>query len=89
MDVPEEKFVEKVKEVKAPVVALSGLLTSIYDSMQSTVEAFKKAGLRDKVKIMIGGGQIDEMVKDYVGADAYGPDAMAAVRLSKEWIPSK
>ena len=86
VDVPEEKFVQAIKEVRPQVVALSGLLTSVYDSMKSTVEAIKKAGLRDKVKIMMGGGQIDEKVKDYCGADAYGMDAMAAVTFAKKWV---
>jgi 5-methyltetrahydrofolate--homocysteine methyltransferase len=54
--------------------------------MKDTVDAIKKAGLRDKVKIMIGGGQIDEQVKSFTGADAYGKDAMEAVKLAKGWI---
>ncbi|MBI2857809.1 MAG: cobalamin B12-binding domain-containing protein [Chloroflexi bacterium] len=87
VDVPEEKFVQAIKEVKPQVVALSGLLTSVYDTMKSTVDAIKQAGLRSKVKIMIGGGQMDDRVKDYSGADAYGKDAMAAVWLAKEWVP--
>lgn len=89
VDVPEEKFVEKVKEVKPQVVALSGFLTLAYDSMKSTVEALNKAGLRGEVKIMIGGGQMNEMVKEHVTADAFGMDAVAAVRLAKQWIPEK
>ncbi len=87
VDVPEAKFVEAVKEVKPQVVALSGFLTMAYDAMKSTVEALKKAGLRDEVKIMIGGGQMTERVKEYVAADAFGMDAVAAVRLAKQWIP--
>jgi len=90
VDVHEEKFIEKVKEVKPQIVALSGFLTLAYDSMKSTVEALKKAGLRDQVKIMIGGGsQIGEKVKEYVAADAYGMNAVAAVRLAKQWVPAK
>ncbi|MFC2015189.1 B12-binding domain-containing protein [Chloroflexota bacterium] len=89
VDVPEAKFVEAVKDIEPGVVALSGFLTLAYDSMKSTVEDLKKAGLRDNVKIMIGGGQISERVKDYVAADAYGTDAVAAVRMVKEWIPAK
>ncbi|MEE8414330.1 MAG: cobalamin-dependent protein, partial [Dehalococcoidales bacterium] len=89
VDVPEAKFVEAVKEVDPGVVALSGFLTLAYDSMKSTVEDLNKAGLRDKVKIMIGGGQISERVKNYVAADAYGTDAVAAVRLVKQWMPAK
>ena len=86
VDVPEEKFVEAVKKVNPQVVALSGFLTLAYDSMKSTIEALDKAGVRKGVKIMIGGGQISEMVKDYAKADGFGMDAMAAVRLTKEWM---
>ena len=89
VDVPKEKFVEKVNEVKPQVVALSGFLTVAYDAMKSTVEALKKAGLRDGLKVMIGGGQMTEMVKEYVTADAFGLDAVAAVRLAKQWIPAE
>ncbi len=89
VDVPEEKFVQAIKDEKARVVALSGLLTSTYDTMKSTIKAIEDAGLRKKVKIMIGGGTIDERVKDYVGADAFGFDAMAAVNLAKQWMPER
>ena len=89
VDVPEEKFVEAVKKDKPQVVALSGFLTLAYDSMKSTVDALDKAGVRKGVKIMIGGGQITEMVKDYVKADAFGMDAVAAVRLAKQWTGAK
>jgi 5-methyltetrahydrofolate--homocysteine methyltransferase len=54
--------------------------------MKETVDAIKKAGLRTKVKIMIGGGQIDEEIQKYTSADAYGRDAMAAVALANGWI---
>ncbi len=83
VDVPVQKFVEKIKESNAPIVGLSGFLTLAFDAMKETVEAIKAAGLRDKVKIMIGGGQIDEAVRKYTGADAYGKDAMTAVSLAK------
>jgi methanogenic corrinoid protein MtbC1 len=86
VDVPAQKFVDKIKETNAPVVALSGFLTLAFDSMKETVEAIKKAGLRSKVKIMIGGGQIDEEIQKYTTADAYGRDAMAAVALANGWI---
>jgi methanogenic corrinoid protein MtbC1 len=85
VDVPAQKFVDKIKESGAPVVGLSGFLTLAYDSMKQTVDAMKAAGLRDKVKIMIGGGQITEEVRKYTGADAYGKDAMAGVSLAKKW----
>lgn len=86
IDVPVEVFVEKAKAFQPQVIGLSGLLTLAFDSMKQTVEALEKAGLRDKVKIMIGGGQIDEEVKKHAKADAYGKDAMAAVTLCKQWI---
>jgi len=53
--------------------------------MKETVEAIKAAGLRDKVKVMIGGGQMSDEIKNYTGADAYGKDAMAGVTLAKKW----
>jgi 5-methyltetrahydrofolate--homocysteine methyltransferase len=89
IDVPAEKFVEKIKETGAPIVGLSGFLTLAYDSMKDTIEAIKAAGLRDKVKIMIGGGQITDEIKKYAGADAYGRDAMAGVSLAKGWAGSQ
>lgn len=86
IDVSKEKFVEKIKEVNPEIVALSGFLTLAYDSMKETIEEIKKAKLRDKAKIMIGGGQIDESIRNYVGADAYGKDAIEAVALAKKWV---
>jgi len=85
IDVPVQKFVDKIKETGAPIVGLSGFLTLAFDSMKQTLDAIKTAGLRDKVKVMIGGGQITEEVKNYTGADAYGKDAMAGVTLAKKW----
>ena len=84
VDVSPAKFVETVKETGAKIVGLSGFLTLAYDPMKVTVTALKEAGLED-VKIMIGGGQIDEQIRQYTGADAYGRDAMAAVSIAKEW----
>ncbi|MFW6102073.1 MAG: cobalamin B12-binding domain-containing protein [Chloroflexota bacterium] len=86
VDVPTQKFVEKIKETGAPIVGLSGFLTLAFDSMKETVDAIKAAGLRDKVNVMIGGGQITEEVRKYTGADAYGKDAMAGVSLARKWI---
>lgn len=89
VDVPTAKFVDKIKETGAGIVGLSGFLTLAFDSMKETVDAVKAAGLREKVKIMIGGGLIDDEVRRYTGADAYGRDAMAAVKLTKGWIGAK
>lgn len=84
VDVPPAKFVEAVKQANAKIVGLSGFLTLAFDPMKDTVAALKAAGLND-VKVMIGGGQIDEQIRQYTGADAYGKDAMAAVALAKSW----
>ncbi len=86
IDVPAQKFVNAIKESGSKIVGLSGFLTLAFDSMKETIDAIQKAGLRDKVKIMIGGGQIDEQVRSFAGADAYGKDAMEAVQLAKNWI---
>ena len=75
-----------MKDTKAPVLGLSGFLTPAFDAMKETVEALDKAGLRKSIKIMIGGGQMDDEVRKYAKADAFGKDAMAAVALSKKWI---
>ena len=84
VDVQPAKFVEVVKQSGAKIVALSGFLTLAFDPMKFTVQALKDAGLTD-VKVMIGGGQIDEQIRQYTGADAYGKDAMAAVAIAKSW----
>jgi methanogenic corrinoid protein MtbC1 len=89
VDVPVQKFVDKIKETGAPIVGLSGFLTLAYDSMKQTIEAVKAAGLRDKTKIMIGGGQITEDIVKYTGADAFGKDAVAGVTLARKWSGAK
>jgi len=86
IDVPAQKFVDAIKETGSKVVGMSGFLTLAFQSMKDTVEAIKKAGLRDKVKIMIGGGQMNDQVRGFSEADAYGKDAMEAVKLAKGWI---
>ena len=89
VDVPAEKFVEAIQKIQPAVVGMSALLTTAFESMKNTVNVIKDAGLRDQVKIMIGGGAVDDKVREYTGADAYGPDAVAAVNLSKKWIEAK
>lgn len=89
VDVPVEKFVKAMQDTQAPVLGLSGFLTPAFDAMKQTVEALEKAGLRKNIKVMIGGGQIDDEVRKYANADAFGKDAMAAVALAKQWIGDK
>jgi len=86
IDVSVEDFVAAIKEHDADIVALSGLLTLAFDAMKSTVDRIETAGLRDKVKIMIGGAPVDENVRVYTGADGWGNDAGLAIRLADEWI---
>jgi len=86
IDVPAATFVEAVREFQPAVVGLSGFLTLAFDSMRDTVSAIESAGLREGRKIIIGGGQVDEAVRAYTGADAFGGNAMAAVALCREWI---
>ena len=85
VDVPAEVFVQKIREFAPHVVGLSGFLTQAFDQMKATVEAITAAGLRDTVKIMIGGAIMDASVTAYVGADAFGADATAAVKLARGW----
>lgn len=88
IDVPTDKFIEAIREFRPSVVGLSGFLTLAFDSMKETIGAIGAAGLRDGLKIMIGGGQVDETVRGYTGADAFGNNAMAAVSLCRDWIPA-
>ena len=85
IDVPVQAFVDKIKETGATIVGLSGFLTLAFDAMKETIAAIEAAGLRDQVKIMIGGGQIDAQVVRHTGADAFGRDAMEAVKLADQW----
>jgi len=86
VDVPSDVFVKNIREFQPDIVGMSGFLTQAFDQMKHTVEAIEKAGLRGKVKIMIGGAIMDASVAQYVGADAYGADATAAVKLATSWI---
>ncbi|HEY5899529.1 MAG TPA: cobalamin-dependent protein [Burkholderiales bacterium] len=86
IDVPVERFIDEIRQFQPSVVGLSGFLTLAFDSMKETIDAIAKAGMRDKMKIMIGGGQVDETVRSYTGADAFGNNAMAAVTLCRGWI---
>ena len=89
IDQPPQEFVEAIGDFQPQVVGLSGLLTLAFESMKETVLAIEAAGLRQDVRIMIGGAQVTEQIKDYTGADAYGPDALAGLRLTKKWIGGK
>jgi methanogenic corrinoid protein MtbC1 len=86
IDVPVKTFIDEINAYQPDVVGLSGFLTLAFDSMKETITAFDSAGMRDKFKIMIGGGQIDETVRAYTGADAFGVNAVEAVNLCRNWM---
>jgi 5-methyltetrahydrofolate--homocysteine methyltransferase len=86
VDVSAHKFVEAIQTIQPQIVGMSALLTTVFGSFKHTVDAIAEAGLRNRVKIMIGGGTVTDEVRKYSGADAYGEDAVAAVNLSKIWV---
>ena len=86
IDVQVKNFIEEINAYRPDVVGLSGFLTLAFDSMKETIAAFEKEGLRQQFKVMIGGGQIDETVRAYTGADAFGVNAVDAVNLCKGWL---
>ena len=86
VDVAPEKFVEKVQEVKPNIVGISGLLTLSLDTMGDVIKALKEAGLRDGVKVLIGGNPVSEAVQLRVGADAHSTNAATGVKQCKEWV---
>lgn len=86
VDVTAEKIIEEARAFGPDVIGLSGLLTLAFDPMKEVVEKLTEAGLRDRIKVIIGGGQMDEKVCNYVGADAFVIDAVAGVNLCKEWV---
>ena len=83
VDVPADRFIEAIRE-GATVVAMSALLTTTMTYMQTTIDAIKAAGLRDQVRIIVGGAPITKSYADEIGADGYAEDASSAVRLVKE-----
>ena len=86
VDAPIATFIDEIKAWQPDVVGLSGFLTLAFTSMKETIEAFDKEGMRANFKVMIGGGQIDEHVRKYTGADAFGVNAVEAVKLCKQWM---
>jgi len=84
VNVPPEKFIATVREKNAQIVGLSALLTTTMPSMKLTIDAFQAAGLRDKVKILVGGAPVTQRFADEIGADGYGENAPAAVALARK-----
>ena len=89
VDVPAEVFVEKIKEHKPQVVGLSALLTACVQEMNKTVKAMEDAGVRDDVKVIVGGGIVGDVNKSEIGADYATTDANDGIRVIEEWIAAK
>ncbi len=86
VDVSPEAFVDAVRDQDVDLVGLSALLTTTMPSMKTTIEAFEEAGLRDQVKIIVGGAPVTQRYADEIGADGYGRDAAAAANLAKQLL---
>lgn len=86
VDIPADKIISEARDFGASIIGLSGLLTLSFDSMKSVVDKLEEQGVRDQFKVIIGGGQMDERVCDYVGADAYVTDALRGVSYAKSWL---
>lgn len=86
VDVPPERFIDAVREKKPDLVGMSALLTTTMPAMRSTIKALVEAGLRDRVKVMVGGAPVTQIYADQIGADGYAPDAAAAVRKAKKLL---
>ena len=82
-DVPEERFIEKLKEINAPILAMSSLLTSSAPEIKAVIELLEQKGLREKVKVVVGGAAVSQQFADEVGADGYAVDAVKGVKLCK------
>lgn len=85
-DVPPEKFVEAAKEHRARIVGMSALLTTTMTEMPNVIAALEEAGLRDAVKVMVGGAPVTERFAEEIGADGYAPNASAAVEKARELL---
>ena len=85
-DVSPEGFVEAVKDFEPHILGMSALLTTTMRAMESTIRVLEEAGVRDKVKIMIGGAPVTQAFAEQIGADGYAPDAAAAADLAKRFV---
>jgi 5-methyltetrahydrofolate--homocysteine methyltransferase len=86
VDVSPEKFIEAIREKQVNVIAMSALLTTTMASMRTTIEALKRAGVRDRVKIMVGGAPITQQFAEEIGSDGYGDNASSAVTLARKLV---
>jgi len=85
-DILPDKFIQEIKEKDANILCMSALLTTTMPMMKNTIDALKESGLREQVKIMVGGAPVTQSFADEIGADGYAPDAGSAVKLAKELL---
>jgi methanogenic corrinoid protein MtbC1 len=86
IDCPAQRFWDEYGTFQPDIIGMSGLLTLAYDSMKQVVDGLKEMGVRDKVKIIIGGGQVDQYACRHVGADAWATDAVAGLKCALKWV---
>jgi methanogenic corrinoid protein MtbC1 len=86
IDCPAQRFWDEYRTFQPDIIGMSGLLTLAYDSMKQVVDGLKEMGVRDKVKIIIGGGQVDQYACRHVGADAWATDAVAGLKCALKWV---
>jgi methylmalonyl-CoA mutase cobalamin-binding domain/chain len=86
IDQAPDAFVEKAKEINPDIVGMSGVLTLALESMKDTVEALKAAGVRDKVKIIIGGNPVTKEANEHIGADAFTTNAAEGIKIAQRWV---
>jgi 5-methyltetrahydrofolate--homocysteine methyltransferase len=86
VNVPPEKFIASINEKQANIIAMSALLTTTMPAMKTTIDALKQAGVRSKVKVLIGGAPITQKYADEIGADGYSENAVGAVALAKRAV---
>ena len=86
VDVAPQDFVKAAQENSAHIVAMSALLTTTMGSMRDTIQALEEAGLRDKVRVLIGGAPVTQSYAEEIKADGYAPDAASAVEKAKELL---
>lgn len=90
VDVASDVFVEKIREHKPQIIGMSGLLTASIDAMQETIQAIEKAGLREELRIIVGGGVVgDQWTKDKVNADAVTTSAVEGVKRAEKYVEAK
>jgi len=84
-----EKFIEAIHDNHAPILAMSALLTTTMSSMRATIEALRRAGLREQVKVMVGGAPVTQTFAEEIGADGFSNNANGALALAREWMQAK